>query len=47
MRDPKRIDKFCDEFEEFEKECPEYYEKIVEKLRIENEKHKVSELYDY
>ena len=34
-------------FEEFEKECPEYYEKIVEKLRIENEKHKVSELYDY
>ena len=23
--------------EEFEKECPEYYEKIVEKLRIENE----------
>lgn len=34
-------------FEEFEKECPEYYERIVEKLRIENEKHKVSELYDY
>lgn len=24
-------------FEEFEKECPEYYEKIVDKLRIENE----------
>lgn len=34
-------------FEEFEKECPEYYKRIVEKLRIENEKHKVSELYDY
>ena len=30
-----------------QKECPEYYERIVEKLRIENEKHKVSELYDY